>query len=179
MTIEELIEKCKQMRAKAERAAAAFFLWLREVETRDEYVEVWKDAGISTFRQFINFGKLCEPWRYEAFVRGLDRIGADEALRLGAHLTIEAGRTRDESALPELQKRASAFLETEHVAPSAQTVERWRRELDKPQRQKHTTIRRVDKIAQLEAENKRLKADLRAAEKKIAQLEKQIGKKAA
>lgn len=170
MTYEELVLECKRLRGIHERAEAEFFLFLIRAER--ELAEVWREAGCSDFAQFLRSNHLADTDRYRFFVIGTDRVGAAVAVRNGAPWTVERGRA--DNAPPEVLEafaaRASAFVETEGVAPAEQTVTGWRKEIvsgAKP----HNTIRRVDELAKLREENKRLKAELSAAKKRIVALE--------
>lgn len=171
MTFDELVAKCKSLRGIHERAEAQFFVILREAEVA--YEQVWKEAGCSTFDQFLMSNHLCEPKRYRFFAIGLSRVGVDEAISNGAPWTVQRGRMDSEprEALEAFSERARAFVELEGVAPSDQTVRGWKAETTSKNALEHRTIQRVDELHRLREENKRLKADLAAAKKRIDELE--------
>lgn len=168
MTYEDLIEQCRKLRARAERAESEFFIFLIKVEKEEK--ELLTANGVGHFHQFIRSNHLCEPHRYDEFCRGVERIGAEKALELGAAHTMRAGRLRDVSVLPDLERRTAAFIATEGVAPSELTVSGWCRELDTPPKT-HSTVRRGDELNRLRAENKRLKVELATAQRRIRELE--------
>jgi|SRR5690606_739595 len=174
MTYEQLIERCKELRSIHERARSEFFLFLMQVER--DHVETWKAAGIQDFDQFIRSHDLCQPHLYRLFVEGCNREGAERALEYGASWTIEAGRAKQVSPgfSEEFSKRAEAFIEVNHVPPSAQTAERWRRDLDKPQTVR--VVKHASELHRLRAENQMLRAENRTLKSENEKLKKQLEK---
>ena len=171
MTFEELIAECKRLRGLHERAEAAFFVFLRTAEV--EHADVWREAGCSTFDQFLTSNHLCEPGRYRFFAIGMSRVGVDEAIQNGAPWTIQRGKMDSEApaSLAAFTERARAFVALEGVAPSEQTVRTWKAETTSKNALEHRTIQRVDELSRLREENKRLKSELAAAHMRIAKLE--------
>ncbi len=181
MNYEELVEQCKQFRAKAERAEAEFLAFLMLAEGAHD--DVWKGAGCATFEQFLRSNHLCRPERYSAFVRGVDRVGKADALVNGAAWTIEASKFGDEhlAAIEQFSARATAFVETEKVAPSEETVREWRAQIEQSTKE-HSTVRRASELHRLRAENQKLRAELKSAQSLIVTLQGKLearGKKGA
>jgi hypothetical protein len=176
MNYEQLVERCKELRARHERARSEFFLFLMQVES--EHEETWKAAGVESFDQFVECHKLCQVHLYRLFVAGCNREGSEKALTNGAAWTIEMGRLRQPT--PELSKemgkRADSFIEVNHVPPSEQTVERWRLELDKAPASEHGTVRKASELHRLRAENQMLLAQNKKLEKENTKLRSELEK---
>jgi hypothetical protein len=176
MDYESLVQECKRLRALHERAEAEFFIFMMVAER--EHKDIWAGAGCVTFDQFIRSNHLGKVDRYGLFVHGVNRCGVDAALNHGAAWTIEAGKI--ENATPEVlaqfAARAQAFTETERVAPSEEAVREWRAQID-TRTKVHGTIRKVDELNRLRAENEVLRVELRAAKRRISELEKTVSKK--
>lgn len=174
MTYEQLVEKCKELRLRAERSEAEFFIFLMMAEV--DHADIWREAGCSDFDQFLYSNHLCKPSRYRLFVAGCNHTGVDAARTNGAAWTIEAGRMRQPTPeiLEEFNNRAQAFVETTGTAPSEETSANWRRELDKPSADEHSTIRKASELHRLRAENAQLRADLASAKKRIGELEAKL-----
>lgn len=170
MTYEELVAECKRLRGTAERAEAEFLIFLMLVER--EHSEVWSEAGCDTFEQFIKSNTLCEFGRYRMFSIGVDRVGVDAARINGAHWTIAAGKepAPSEKALKEFAARASAFVEVNGVAPSEQASRTWRAEVFGRTGKEHATVRKVDELHRLRAENDALRAENNALKKQLKAL---------
>lgn len=195
MTYEELVTECKRLRAAAQKAEAEFFLFLMKVEK--EHEEVWSGAGCVTFDQFLKSNHIVDSDKYRFFTIGLGRVeelqkvdekrdrgeepgeGAkpkdvqDVARRNGAPWICAIGRQpMPEDAFREFAQRAEAFVEVEGVPPREQTVDIWRRDvLPKQGKADHRTIRRVDELSRLRAENAALKAENAALKKRLADME--------
>lgn len=170
MNYEELIAECKRLRREAERAEATFLAFLMKCEK--SYEEVWRGAGCETFDQFIRSNDLCKPDRYLLFAVGVGRVGLQAALANGAHWTIQAGRMRDPSdeILEAFQERATDFVSVHGVAPSNETAREWAAELQ-PARENTAGQARASELRRLRAENARLRAELKAANARIEELE--------
>lgn len=170
MTYETLLAECQRLRTEYEQGEARFFVFLMRAET--EYQEVWKEFGHATFDTFLRSNHLCDVDRYTAFVRGVERSSVEKALHVGAATTISVGRLRTQSpeAAQEILRRADAFIATERVAPAEQTATEWRKDVERPDRA-HVTIRRADELTKLREENRRLKVELKAAQRRIQELE--------
>jgi hypothetical protein len=177
MTYEHLIDECKRLRGRHQRAEAEFFVFLMSAER--EHAAVWRDAGCVTFEQFLKSNHLCDPSRYRFFAIGVDRVGVGEALANGAFWTIERGRMDQATppiAIQEFTARAHAFVETEGFAPSEQAVREWRSQVVASGKD-HATVRKVNALARLREENKRLSAELKVAKTRITELEGQLLKR--
>ena len=173
MTYEKLVAECKRLRGLHERAEAEFFAFLVSAET--DHAEIWKEAGCSDFEQFLRSNHLADTDRYRFFAIGLSRVGVQEAVTNGAPWTIQRGKLDQAppKAIEEFTARARAFVETEGVAPSDQAVREWRSQAVAGH-DKHATIRRVDELSRLREENAKLKAELSAARRRIAELEGRV-----
>ena len=174
MTLETLVATLKKYRCAKEQAEADWFLALMDAESK--HSKIWQAAGISTFHEFLSVYSLVKPHIYDEFVRGFKRLGTKAVKKHGAAFTAEVGKVREPSSklLGEMKQRATAFREIEKVAPSSQTAERWRRDLDTPDNRPHRALRKVDEMSQLRAENAELKAKLKVATARIKTLESQL-----
>jgi len=168
-SLEQLVERCRKLRAKAELAAADFLLGLMEIEA--QYMEVLRDNGCDTFERFLRSYHICDPARYRDFCAGVGVIGRMRARRIGEHATREAARFRNMSPqkVEKLVLRAEAFETRNGVKPSAAEARRYRAELEAP---RVTGIRTASKLAALEAENRELRAELRACKKELEREQK-------
>lgn len=180
MTYEELVDECKRLRAAAEAAEGEFFRFLMRVERDHE--SVWREAGCSTFEQFLRSNNLVKVDRYALFVKGTERIGETNAAKC-VHSTIFIGRQPDPKPkqVAEYIKRVDAFREVHRTAPSEEAAREWSKEVFRRPAEAHKTIRRVDELHRLREENKTLRSQLAAAHARIAELEQgaRKGKKAA
>lgn len=148
-----------------------------------EHEEIWKAAGCSDYIMFLRSNHLCKPDRYRDFARGVDRVGLDTALTNGAHWTIAAGQPEELSADAQaaFTRRAAAFVTTEGMAPTEETVREWKAQIVSDGKD-HLTLRRADRLAKLQAENEQLKAENAALKKRVQELEQAVrtaGKKKA
>lgn len=164
-----LVAECKRLRAAHERAEAEFFLFL--VKTEVDLATVWQAAGCASFEQFLRSHDLCEASRYIFFRQGLKKSNTTLVLQNGAHWTIALGKldepTRGEVSM--MLEKAEAFVDVHHTAPSEQVVRDW---VHKLRSVPDINVKRRTEIAALREENRVLKAELRAARARIAELEK-------
>lgn len=178
-TFEQLLAFVREGRARFERAEVEWFLRLRVVEQR--YMHLLEEAGCATFGRFLKSNTLCEPARYDAFCRGLEKIDEATARQMGTDAVIRLCDVRHEEKVPAIVEAVSAWRE-EHggVFPSSETARELVRQCDPreetPKAVKHRTV-----VAQLQAELQRAKAELRAeqrrrevAEAKVRELEAQL-----
>ena len=170
MTYEQLVTECKRLRVETERAEVQFFLFLVKVEK--EHADVWREAGCADFDQFLKSNHLTKPERYRFFLRGLDSVGEKMALENGVPWTISAGMLMltTPEAMPSFEARAAAFVASERAAPSEEAVRQWRAEVD-TRAAPPVGITRATELMRLREENKKLRADLAAAQARIAELE--------
>jgi hypothetical protein len=175
MSYEQLVEECKRLRLKSEKAEAEFFAFLMVAER--EHAEVWQGGGCADFQQFLASNHLADGRRYRFFAIGVDRVGLDTAIAHGAHWTIQAGMLPDPSpkVLRDFTERARAFVEMEHTAPAEQTVRTWAAEAVASGRDPKR-VQQVSELHRLRAENQELRAKLRAAEKRAADAEAKLAK---
>lgn len=171
---EELIAWVRDGRAKFERAEVEWFLRLREVELSS--MQIICDAGCETFARFLKSNKLCEPARYDAFCKGLARIDDETAREMGTDAVIRLCDVRDDAKVPEVVHAVAAWRE-EHggVFPSNETSRTLVRQCD-PREEVPKPVRNLSRVAMLEAELAKVRADLRAERAKTRRLEAELGK---
>lgn len=181
MGYEQLVAECKRLRSEAERSEARFLAFLIVAER--EYAPEWGSAGAADFEQFLRSNSLCDTDRYRLFRDGADKVGVDVAIQYGAHWAMQVGKMRDSktSVISEFADRAAKFQEVNAVSPSEQVVTGWRQELEAAERavagESPKRVRaqlQVDELHKLRAENEKLKASLRAAERRVTQLESEL-----
>lgn len=163
---EAICKELAHLRLDKERAEAKFLLRLREVEQTE--MDLLKMAGCETFDRFLKSTKLMDSARYRNFVAGLEKIGAERALEVGAEATIEASAILDGEATA--KKYTSAVLDwrEEHrgVFPSAEVAAHLLRQVEPREEIPNATrtqseLRKLrNRIAELEAENNKLRAEL-------------------
>ncbi len=179
MTLDEIVAECRRLRALAEAAETAYFIFLMKVET--EYKDVWSGAGTgyTVFDQFL--GSLHEsPGRYANFVRGVKRTGAERALKIGVPLVTHIGRpeTISTKVVNDLCAKAEATVEERGVAPKEQTVKDWMRQAKAPDDEPEI-IKRRNELQRLRKENAELKALVAKLKAENAALKAKQHKKAA
>jgi hypothetical protein len=175
MTYEELVETAKTLRLKSERAEAEFFAFLLRAEEDAE--DVWREAGCSTFEQFVRSNQLCEFDRYANFARGVERTSIEQALANGAHWTMQVGKMHDptKGVIEQFAAKARAFLEVHNVAPAEKTVQSWAKELSTPAGSTGA-IRQVGELSQLRARVQELESEARRLRKENEKLAKRLAK---
>lgn len=171
MSYEKLVEECKRLRLKGERAVAEFFAFLMIAER--EHAEIWQGGGCETFEQFLNSNHLCDSSRYRFFAIGVDRVGLEVALENGAHWTIQAGRMIEptKKALEDFGARARAFVETEKTAPSEKAVREWAAQINANGREPQK-IKQVSELHRLRAVVQEQQGATRIVEKQKTELER-------
>lgn len=163
---ESLCTELAKLRLNKEQAEAKFLLRLREVEETE--MDLLRTAGCETFDRFLKSTKLMDSARYRSFVAGLEKIGPERALEIGAEATIEASAVLDGEAT--VKKYTAAVLDwrQEHrgVFPSAEVAAHILRQVEPreeiPQASRtQSEVRRLkNRIAELEAENAKLRAEI-------------------
>lgn len=169
---EEMLQELQKLRRIRDQADARFLLRLMKVERSE--VRYLKSNG---FDDFEGFAKTMTEWsRYTKFKRGVEKIGPKEALEIGSEATIEAGKTTSTERTEEFVDEIKGWVEDNGgMFPTKETAERYRRKID-PQKEPTRRQQRNEKIAWLEAENRRLRADVRKLEAENKKLKKEIEK---
>lgn len=174
MKLEDIIREAKRLRDSAERARSEFFIFLRRIERDEE--ETWGAAGCASFDMFLTTHHLCESAGYREFVAGMEVLGGEQAaLTAGAEATRAARRLNAPGAAEQFVRQCEAFREVNGVAPSEETARGYVAQL---QPRPPNVIRHASELHQLRAENARLKAELRQAQRKVKELERQLRKNA-
>lgn len=163
MTLEEIIDQAKMLRAKAERARAEFFIFLQHVETQEQ--EAWKIGGCETFDMFLLSNHICESASYREFIAGMEKLGGEEAaLIAGAEATRAARQLQTSEAAIKFVEQCAAFREVHGVAPSAQTAKNYAARLEP---KAPAVMRQVTELSKMRATVEKLRADLKTAEAEI------------
>jgi hypothetical protein len=172
MNYEQIIKHCRHLRLKLEQSEAAFFLGLVEVE--EKYAPLLKENGCDTFASFLKTHELCEAFRYQSFKEGLAKISPKEALVMGAPAVMALNKLHDEDNLPKYTDAVQAWSkEHDGLTPREETARRLLRQVD-PRPETPQAVKRQNDATRLAAELQQAKAQLRAAERKIAKLEKEL-----
>lgn len=175
--IEDLLGELRGLRQAKETADAQFLLRLLRLEEED-MSRLAAEVGYASFAQFLVSHDLCSPARYENFKAGVNALGGDrdKAAELGANPVIALAALKAKKSLPAFVSAVEAFR-SEHngVAPSEQASRRMLRQVD-PRPEIPESLRRLSKIAELEQENLKLKAEIRKLERQIKNLEAKLSK---
>jgi hypothetical protein len=197
MTLEQWIEKARAMRADVMRADVEYLLFL--VDSED--TAPWRGA-FTTFEQALSQYDLVRVERFVSFKRALERVPDRAlALRVGAYAFTRAAKVEDPelrgTTLKELDLKTEAHgvplsdeeinrvvqrlapvarppLQIKKAAQQAQieaenaSLRRRVRELEKAPRPV------TDELTRLREENARLKVELSAARRRIAELEGEL-----
>lgn len=167
-TYEQLMAEVVELRRLRDQADARLLLRLMEIER--DHIDVIESAG-STMAHFCE--EIISWKRYAPFKRGVEAIGASEALAVGSAATIQAGRIDHEPDRDEYVTEMRQWVEDHHGAtPTAQTAADYRRKIA-PTKQKTLRQKRNDELARLQAENAQLKAEVRSLKRKLAKLDKE------
>ncbi len=127
--LEKIIQELAKLRLSRERADATFLLRLRQVEL--EHMGLLRQNGHESFERFLKSSKLCDPARYRDFVVGLEKIGEEQALALGADATVEAAALSGTIAGKKYVVAIEAWREQHRgVAPTRETSAKILRQVD-------------------------------------------------
>jgi len=170
-SLDKLVEAIKQLRTERERFDAAMMIAIYRIEKK--HMKLLRDNGCDSIERFIESWELCGTARYRSFVSGLIVLKEQEAFRMGAESTIDAGKIQSTTNLAEYVASTHAWMD-EHggVAPTSRTAAKIRLQVE-PQkvvpgalrRQGENTILRK-RIHELEVENRQLKHQLAKLQKK-------------
>jgi hypothetical protein len=168
--LDDLVRHLAKLRLERERVDAMFLLALYEAEST--HLALLKANGLESFERFLKSYKLCDAARYRSFVIGLEKIGREEAKKIGADATIEAASLTGPKVAPKYVEAIEAWRE-EHrgVAPTRETAAKILRQVD-PREEEPQAVgkqRREDDLrircAELESENAKLRAALDKTQK--------------
>ncbi len=171
-TFEELLAYVREGRERFERAEVEWFLRLRDVEQR--CMQLIEEAGCATFARFLKSNALCEPARYDAFCRGLERIDESTAREMGTDAVIRLCDVRNIEKVPVVVEAVSAWRE-EHggVFPSNETARELVRKCD-PREETPKAVKHKSVVAQLQAELQQARAELRVEQHRRKKLETRV-----
>lgn len=119
----KLLRNLAQLRSKRDGADVRFLLRLVQAEQDPAESAAVSEAGFSTFTDFIEAKGFCKPGRYEAFKKGLAKIGEHKARRLGAAATIIAAGLSD-GCTSQYVDALDAWVQLKHMMPSRETAKR-------------------------------------------------------
>jgi len=187
--LDAIISELAKLRLTRERADAVFLLRLREVE--NEHMPLLRQNGHESFERFLKSSKLCDPARYRDFVAGLNKLGEEQALALGADAIVEAASLTSKAAGSKYVTAIEAWREQHRgVAPTRETSAKILRQVD-PREEEPKAIgnaRRQDDlrircaeleqlVAQQRAELMKLRKERDELKARCVQLSKERGKK--
>lgn len=170
-TIEQFAEEAVRLRQNAEAAEAEFLLFLRTFELERE--DLWKTAGIVSYDGFLQSLQLCNTARYRNFVAGAKIV--EDARAIGADATVAAGafKSPTEEAAREYVSRCEKFRVVHGTGPSEQHAKTWVKQLDQAEPK---VVRQASRMAQLEAENQKLRSENRELQRKLTTANKELEK---
>lgn len=166
MTIAEVMGEIRRARREAEEAEARFFVVLWHVE--QERPDVWGAAG-ATFDMFLQTHHCCQPARYREFVAGMDKTSEADVVAIGVDAARVAAKMNPE-AVPAFVAQCKDFAEVNGVKPSEQTARDYAKRLQQPEPR---PVAQANELRTLRAENAELRAKLKLAERRIADLERE------
>jgi len=165
-TEKEIWEELRSRRDVMQRAESSYFMLLQQIEEkRRDFWNTTKSDAV-TFDSWLETHHPLTPQAavYRSFLRGYEVCGDAEAVEdMGVEATAELGRFKkiSKDRMTEFLKRCREFRRVHETAPSEKTANRWRLQLDE-------SVPRVtssaSKLAELEAENRNLRAKVRELE---------------
>jgi len=167
-----LVEHLKALRADMDRARARFMMTLLYVE--QNFADQLAEWGHESFDAFIDAHELCRPAKYRSFVSGTDAIGDAKIVEdIGVDATqIAATMTSDETRSKYLAT-VLQFRESKGVSPSRQVLKDYANRIEERTIEpKALSVGR--QLATLRAENQKLRAELRRAERRVAKLQAEL-----
>lgn len=178
MSHEELIRFVSDLRTKADLAEAAFLMALVAIEK----TETWKKVcllGEETFLDWLDKNNICKPARYANFRQATDVLDYRVMNTIGVHASIRLAAIDDAEKRDAVQLLMLETVRESRRPLSAQTATRKVEQICGSRPRAFTRMTLVDelksqlraaksKIAELEAENERLRAETLAPEQSQA-----------
>lgn len=176
-TVDQITEEFLRLARNQEEAAFDFCYFLHELELKRQ--DVWELAGSKTFDGWLNGQRTAiNASRYREFVAGLEKVGDYEKARAqGYSAMMGKGIIHDDSdgtKQAQFDDYVTAFKNRNGKAPSVQSAQNQARRIDPPV---PNCVLRSNELNQLRAEVVELRAQLRARDRKISDLEKQLQEK--
>jgi hypothetical protein len=113
---------------------------------------------------------LCEPARYRDFARGVQHVGNEAAVAIGADATVVASKLRDPKNASDYLTACTAWSALrDGVHPTKQTAERLLSKTD-PRKSTPQDVRRITDADRLRKEVARLTSKLVRAESQLAKV---------
>jgi hypothetical protein len=170
---EKLLSELRGLRQARDKADARLLLRLVEVE-RDHLQEIL-GAGCSSFAQFVH--EFVSPQRFEAFKRGLGKVGQLAAVEIGSEATVVAAQLTDG---PEKYVHAirAWIVKNKNNRPSQERAKHVLMQVD-PREETPDSVRyqqrMTEEIARLRAENAELRAEVAHLKRRLREAEN-VGK---
>jgi len=170
-SLEKLAEAIQLLRQERERFDTAMMIAIYRIEKK--HMKLLRDNGCDSIERFIESWELCGTARYRSFVAGLVAIKEQEAFRIGAEATIDAGKIESTANLTEYIAAVLAWID-EHggVAPTARTSAKIRLQIEPRKVVPGALVRQSEnaqlrkRVHELEIENRQLKHQLAKLQKK-------------
>lgn len=171
MTVETFVTEAKRLRQRADASEREFMIFLRDGEALPA---LWQPHA-PTFDRFLKRYDICEPSRYRNSCKALEILPADVTETIGMHAAVCAVGVPDDRR-DEVVTEMVATAQQNGVPLSDQTARRIAARYVPP---KSRILGQRSRLVELEEENRKLRKALRAKDREIAKLRKQLGERAA
>lgn len=170
--ITDVIELCQEYRRKADGAEREHLTLLVLVE---EHADWRGQTSDGTFANFLKHWHLGAPERYARFKQVTESLDEEVIAKIGVAASMQLMRISDEDEREQALREVCDTAEEHGVPLSDQTA----RDRIRPHLPPSLPLasRRAQKIDQLEEENRRLKAEVRALKKENRELRAQVEKR--
>ena len=123
---------------------------------------IWRDGQARvTFADVLEGENLARPMRYGRFVEAVKRFGLDKVREIGVDSAIEGAKLVDAKQCERFVEQAASAASERGIPYSGQQARALRASLTEPAEVVLPHERKQGRIAELEAENGRLRDDLR------------------
>lgn len=187
-TYETIVARIVEVRRHRDVSEARLLLAILDIEDNAEEMQALKLAGCENLERFVRRLEVCDVARFRSFREGVEKLGRDHALEVGAEATIEGAKLTSAPAAAKYVEAVKAQIdERQGMLPTRETAKHLRRQIDPlpeiPQalRNKSRTAELGDEVARLEAqiaklraENAKLKKERDEALKRATMLSKEV-----
>ena len=171
------VSEAKRLRDAAAGAEFDFLAYLMAFEAQPE---VWRNGQARvTFADVLEGENLARPMRYGRFVEAVKRFGLERVREIGVDAAIEGAKLTDQKQCDRFVEQAAQASAERGMPYSGQQARALRVTLTEPSEVVLPHERKTGRIAELEAENAKLRPAVREAEKRqsrVAELEAENAK---
>ena len=132
---------------------------------------IWRDGQARvTFADVLEGENLARPMRYGRFVEAVKRFGLDKVREIGVDSAIEGAKLVDAKQCERFVEQAASAASERGMPYSGQQARALRASLTEPAEVVLPHERKQGRIAELEAENAKLKARVKELEREVREL---------